>query len=1405
MAVYLPKPTDTVPIKPPPEARVAFDDLELLVGQVFSWNAFLVTTRSEREELYKHVGLVPAAIECLEGALTHDFRKILVRRCVWEHEIAHVAERIMRASAVPNRHHDPYAPLPDDSILAAVSRQPDKGPTKMGDGSFDSDADPDLAPSTPGRHSPEVSDDDLTAARDKKLDQKDPSIMQDFLEDKEGSQGVSNPLLPSKNVGQHHSKSQGGSSAPPPVQDLSTAVMISQVVPRPASSFPYCAFEKFVGIENQANTCYLNSALESLYHIPYFRSCMYNVNVATLRRKDVVEALQSLFAALQLKYPGVTTVPLTNAFRWTSEELRHQHDVHEMILILFDCIEKQIFSPQSRTASPGNDPQHVSTDEEDDGERSVAHNAREDADVTGPEGASPRPPMKNFIQKLFRGEQMYYTSVAAAEYESQQSEPFLVVELPVQNLCSLEASLEEISRPTTIDGFMVESSDGTKSSHTAERSLRFSQLPPVLLIHPNRVVFDFEKLAQVTVNNKWTFPIHLDLAPFTRNVRRSQSPPQDTLSAAEGLTPPRAREDVADAISAEDQSPEPVRVDSAPPMAEVDHQQQMAREGSLFQQSEVFALSDYELRSVVLHSGSAASGHYVACVHHGSGNWVCFNDDNVHTIHESEVLRRAFGGSTHSLYDRVERAKLLVYVRKSSAARLLAEVPVPDHLRAIAQEHEGKHQVEFRLINEAFADGLGGRKPDLLASCQHRVEFRASASMQDIYAIVAKKLLVSADRIIIWKYGYGFVEQEMDKAIRVKNASELMPPARHFAVEILPQTNQDQEESRPKRDSISSMFPLRSWRSDGSLHYVGNARSIEDGISMAIAAFHAGAAPDAPTAAVVSAAAGASATSPVRQEESTGDSNSNDDSSGPGEDKWVMYSYYGSHPTLRNVTNTQTLINGVCLIAAPATVSPVELRELLSARPVSITFYLINPTDCDDATELWDLVVDENMTYTDLQQVVFKKLRSDENGGIASGCLPPGEQHIIGPDCLISPTLVGFYPHHIDTCGPSRVLHDAFRKGFGTEAKVRDILRAGHGSGGGGHNTSTDSASTMVRRVYINVLPGEMVDIKDWHSMQYFVFATGLERKVIGYAHLFKNCTVGDFIGALHRQVSRRLVELQPMPTSRIRILGLDWKGKIYRVFRNHSDILQGVGVYTYSVDVVSLPPPSPSSAQVHDGSGGVFNETDIDEVMDAQHGSSSSSGGGVLDSPTRKGSGDDASLTDDCTASASKEGSGGATTGHMTSNSPPLVAKQPKWQNFDVYHIVQYGDVEDNISTPTNICLDISDPLRITGEVIMDAVLDGARLAPNSLRLNTLRLLGQVILRGYYIADSVRLACDQAITSDVLAQVGAEVRCILIDHTECMFASSMASGGSKTPSPGRTPIKLTKQRAPEAVIRIAD
>ena len=84
-----------------------------------------------------------------------------------------------------------------------------------------------------------------------------------------------------------------------------------------------------VGIINQGATCYLNSLLQTLYHVPAFRKAVYRIPTREDEdaRSSIAVSMQRLFYYLQHGDHAQSTSDLTHAFGWDSFEAFQQHDV----------------------------------------------------------------------------------------------------------------------------------------------------------------------------------------------------------------------------------------------------------------------------------------------------------------------------------------------------------------------------------------------------------------------------------------------------------------------------------------------------------------------------------------------------------------------------------------------------------------------------------------------------------------------------------------------------------------------------------------------------------------------------------------------------------------------------------------------------------------------------------------------------------------------------------------------------------------------------------------------------------------------------------------------------------------------------------------------------------------------
>nr|AAI46750.1 Zgc:165650 protein [Danio rerio] len=101
----------------------------------------------------------------------------------------------------------------------------------------------------------------------------------------------------------------------------------------------------YVGLVNQAMTCYLNSLLQTLFMTPEFRNALYNWEFEDSEEDPVTSIpyqLQRLFVLLQTsKKRDIETTDVTRSFGWDSSEAWQQHDVQELCRVMFDALEQK--------------------------------------------------------------------------------------------------------------------------------------------------------------------------------------------------------------------------------------------------------------------------------------------------------------------------------------------------------------------------------------------------------------------------------------------------------------------------------------------------------------------------------------------------------------------------------------------------------------------------------------------------------------------------------------------------------------------------------------------------------------------------------------------------------------------------------------------------------------------------------------------------------------------------------------------------------------------------------------------------------------------------------------------------------------------------------------------------------
>ncbi|XP_041351651.1 ubiquitin carboxyl-terminal hydrolase 47-like [Gigantopelta aegis] len=427
----------------------------------------------------------------------------------------------------------------------------------------------------------------------------------------------------------------------------------------------------YVGLVNQAMTCYLNSLIQTLFMTPEFRNAIYGFDFAGNQeemKKSIPCQLQKLFLQLQTsKKKAAETTDLTKSFGWDSSEVWQQHDVQELFRVMFDALETK----------------WKRTDQE------------------------------NLISQLYQGKLKDYVKCLECKNESARTDTFLDIPLVIRPFGSTETygSVEEAMRafvqPETLEGSNQYYCDRCQKKCNAHKGLKFLTFPYLLTLQMKRFDFDFTSMHRIKLNDKMTFPdiLHLntfidteaslcsvngksletDVISVVEDEKRSTSIPCDSDEGIdEGI-------EVENGLSAASSSSEGSNFSS-----EAATNDKNARE-SATQGPYV-----YELFSIMIHAGSAAGGHYYAYIKSfKDGKWYSFNDQQVTKITYDDI-RKTYGGSGvsrgfySSAYASSTNAYMLMYrqIDKERNADFMQPDQFPKPLKDYLHQQQAKEEAE---------------------------------------------------------------------------------------------------------------------------------------------------------------------------------------------------------------------------------------------------------------------------------------------------------------------------------------------------------------------------------------------------------------------------------------------------------------------------------------------------------------------------------------------------------------------------------------------------------------------------------------------------------------------------------------------------------------------------------------
>ncbi|KAF7811469.1 ubiquitin carboxyl-terminal hydrolase 12-like isoform X1 [Senna tora] len=199
----------------------------------------------------------------------------------------------------------------------------------------------------------------------------------------------------------------------------------------------------YVGLKNQGVTCYMNSLLQMLYNIPYFRKAVYHMPITEndVPFRSIPLALQTIFYSLQYSDISVPTEQLTVSFGLDLHSFV-KHDVQEFSRFLCEKLEEIMKG-------------------------------------TVVEGT---------IQQLFEGYFVTNIECINVDYKSTSKQSFYDLQLDVKGCRDVYASFDKYVEVEYLD-YKYDTED--YGLQDVRKGYLFIDFPPVLQLQLNRFEYDF--------------------------------------------------------------------------------------------------------------------------------------------------------------------------------------------------------------------------------------------------------------------------------------------------------------------------------------------------------------------------------------------------------------------------------------------------------------------------------------------------------------------------------------------------------------------------------------------------------------------------------------------------------------------------------------------------------------------------------------------------------------------------------------------------------------------------------------------------------------------------------------------------------------------------------------------------
>lgn len=124
-----------------------------------------------------------------------------------------------------------------------------------------------------------------------------------------------------------------------------------------------------------------------------------------------------------------------------------------------------------------------------------------------------RTPFKKLLNGVYGGSTCNQLKCSSCGMVRNRIEQFYNLSVEVKNQTTLNQSFEKLITPEIINDFKCE---GCNKSVDVSKRVCLEELPNVMIIHLQRMYFDYDEMKNVKINSRLDFPREINLEPFTR-------------------------------------------------------------------------------------------------------------------------------------------------------------------------------------------------------------------------------------------------------------------------------------------------------------------------------------------------------------------------------------------------------------------------------------------------------------------------------------------------------------------------------------------------------------------------------------------------------------------------------------------------------------------------------------------------------------------------------------------------------------------------------------------------------------------------------------------------------------------------------------------------------------------------